>query len=120
MLEGRKYGAMANVSEPFGIAGGLGEQSTGQTTAIEVKFFNTDGSPLQNVNIADPQSLLDNRPPPPETFSQNLDKFQRSAVPFFDLPSAKEINILNENERSILGGRVRLEQDILGQEIIAV
>ena len=120
MLEGRKFGAMAIVDAPFKFPGAIGEQPNGQTSAITVKFFDPDGSPMQNVDPSNPSTLIDNRPPPPETFSQNLDKFQRSSVPFFDLPSASEINLLDPEQRSRLGGRVRLEQDILGQEIIAV
>ena len=125
MLEGRKLGAVANVAEPFRLPAGLSSNAFNrQSTAVEVKFFNKDGNALQDVNPNIRKSWEDGEPV--QMFSQNLDKFQRSSVPFFDLLSPQEVRNLNPDDPvaqqliANLGGRVRLESDILGQELIAI
>ena len=78
LLEGRKFGAMAIVSGPRKIDGNLGEQNNGQTTAVEVAFYESKTKNKIMVDNKDHLATL------VSLFSQNIDKFQRSAVPFFD------------------------------------
>ena len=95
MLEGRKFGAMAIVDGPKKMAGGLGEQINGQTSAVEVSFIEARTTTRIERNEVENNSS--------KLFSQNLDKFQRSAVPYFD----------NEDTRAGgLGGRVRNDTQI--------
>ena len=112
MLEGRKFGAFANL----GINQEQKDMGTvtpsvwngNQTTAVEVVFRDASGVVLAGGGYANSNVL----------FSQNLDRLQRSGIPFFDLPTPNEDWTLAADvdtsawEYGALGGRLRKENEI--------
>tara|TARA_B100000282_G_C31683847_1_gene468013 strand:- start:72 stop:1214 length:1143 start_codon:yes stop_codon:yes gene_type:complete len=92
LVQGRKSAVFANISGDT-----LDKNSEispdGRTVSVEVDFFDANRALLKFGS--EKIKFL---------FSQNLDRYQRSRVPFFDLPNP------NEHE-SAKGGRVRGETD---------
>ena len=96
LIQGRKSAVYANVSN-FDTSGEI--NADGRTVSIESKFFDANRALIRSGE--DKLKFL---------FSQNLDRYQRSRSPFFDLPNP---NI----HTSAKGGRVRSESEITNNQV---
>jgi len=94
LLEGRKLAVCTNVEGTFNNNNEISADN--RTVTVETRFFDPARREITNNSAL---NLL---------FSQNLDRYQRSRVPFFDLPHPS---------RGGKGGRVRLNSEIIQEQI---
>lgn len=94
LVQGRKFAAFTSLSSELRNSDFTAE---GRTVPVEVKFFDPT------------RRLIKNDAALKYLFSQNLDKYQRSRVPFFDLPSPQT--------EGGLGGRVRRKTEVLNDQV---
>tara|TARA_B100001094_G_C18011691_1_gene710437 strand:+ start:76 stop:606 length:531 start_codon:yes stop_codon:yes gene_type:complete len=98
LIQGRKSAVFVEVGNES-LSGEVGPD--GRVASVEAMFFDPSRALIKSGDDEDKLRFL---------FSQNLDRYQRSRVPFFDTPNPNM-------HKSALGGRVRRESDIKDNQI---